>query len=106
MGETYPERIVTNLRKERALSIESTLEVRRKAQNFNDPSNGCDMVGLPNGEKVVVYTTREYRIDQFGTAVFAPKKTKPSGGGRGRGRGRGGRGGRGQRGRQGHELKK
>jgi len=65
LGETYPHRIITDLKEERAKSIKSTLDVRRKYQEYND-SRGYDLVHLPNGERTVVFTKKEYRIDGKG----------------------------------------
>lgn len=89
LGKNYPHRIVTQLKEERAKSIESTLEMRRQFQEFND-KKGYDTIMLPNGERTVVFTKKEYRIDHSGQRI-------PMTGGRKRTTA----GGRGQRGRRG-----
>jgi len=68
LGKTYPQRVVTNLKEERAKSIASTICMRREHQDCND-SKGYDMIHLPNGEKTVVFTKKEYRIDRSGNVL-------------------------------------
>ena len=94
LGETYPHRIVTQLKEERAKSIESTLEMRRQSQEFND-NRGYDTIVLPNGEKTVVFTKKEYRIDRSGQRI--PQHTTSSNSSKMRAT----TGGRSQRGRRG-----
>jgi hypothetical protein len=65
LGETYPHRIVPNLQVERQQSVDATLEMRRKWQQFNS-DRGYDLIRLANGEKTVVFTKKEYRIDKNG----------------------------------------
>ena len=89
LGKTYPHRIVKQLKEERAKSIESTIEMRRQSQEFNDPK-GYDTIVLPSGERTVVFTKKEYRIDSSGQRIPIS-----SGGKRSK------TGGRGQRGRKG-----
>ncbi|CAB9513237.1 Deoxyribodipyrimidine photo-lyase [Seminavis robusta] len=81
IGKNYPERVVKNLKEERAKSIESTLNMRRKSQEHND-SKGYDVIILPNGESTVVFTKKEYRIDQSGRQKPA-HEGKATAGGRG-----------------------
>ena len=90
LGKTYPHRIVTQLKEERAKSIESTIEMRRQSQEFNDPK-GYDTIVLPSGERTVVFTKKEYRIDSSGQRIpisSGGKRSKTSGRGQ---RGRKGR---------------
>lgn len=82
LGETYPHRIVVNLKEERTKSIESTLEMRRKSQNVNT-DRGYDLIQLPGGKETVVFTKKEYRIDRDGYVLTEParpqKMTAPKG---------------------------
>lgn len=68
LGETYPHRIIHDLKAERKQSVDATLEMRRKSQEFNS-DRGYDLVELPNGEMTVVFTKREYRIDCKGQLI-------------------------------------
>jgi len=65
LGETYPERIVKDLQAERKLSVQSTIQMRQANMEFNN-DRGYDLISLPNGRKTVVFTKREYRIDNQG----------------------------------------
>jgi hypothetical protein len=68
LGETYPHRIVYNLKAERQQSVDATLVMRRKSQQFNS-DRGYDVIRLPNGEKTVVFTKKEYRINANGSLM-------------------------------------
>lgn len=68
LGEDYPHRVVTRLKEERAKSIESIMTMRRNSQAFND-NKGYDLIELPNGQKTVVFTLKEFRIDREGRAI-------------------------------------
>ncbi len=68
LGQTYPHRIVIDLKLERQLSIENTLAMRRKSQEYNS-DRGYDLIDLPNGQKTVVFTKKEYRIDDQGNLL-------------------------------------
>jgi hypothetical protein len=68
LGETYPHRIVTDLKGERQQSIDSMLSMRRKSQHANS-DRGYDLIRLPTGEETVVFTKKEYRIDSNGVLV-------------------------------------
>ena len=68
LGQSYPHRIVTDLKHERQQSIKSTLEMRRKSQEYNS-EKGYDLIDLPNGKKSVVFTKKEYRIDKNGEVL-------------------------------------
>ena len=92
LGETYPHRIVLDLPSERAASVESVLKMRRNSQEFND-KKGYDLIMLPTGEKTVVFTKKEYRIDDKGTVIPATSDRRSR-------KGRGKSVGRGRRGRQ------
>lgn len=78
LGETYQMRIVKHLEQERSRSVESVLKMRRESQEFND-KNGYDLIQLPSGERTVVFTKKEYRIDQEGNVVEQPKSKGGSG---------------------------
>jgi hypothetical protein len=80
LGTTYPHRIITNLKEERAKSVESTLEMRRKSQHANT-DRGYDLIRLPNGKETVVFTKKEYRIDGNGHVLSEsnpPRELRPS----------------------------
>ena len=68
LGETYPHRVVTDLKAERRHSIASTLEMRRKSQQFNT-DRGYDLIELPNGQSTVVFTKKEYRVGKDGELI-------------------------------------
>ena len=68
LGQTYPHRIVKDLNRERQHSIESTLAMRRKSQAYNS-DRGYDLIDLPNGQKCVVFTKKEFRIDEEGNLL-------------------------------------
>ena len=55
LGESYPNRIVEDLKAERAKSEESVLATRRDSQRQNDPK-GYDIITLPTGDQSVVFT--------------------------------------------------
>ncbi|MGK3745225.1 MAG: hypothetical protein ACI90V_012086 [Bacillariaceae sp.] len=57
LGDTYPHRIVIDLKTERQLSVDSTLSMRRKSQEYNT-SRGYDLIRLPNGSKTIVFTKK------------------------------------------------
>jgi deoxyribodipyrimidine photolyase len=77
LGVTYPFRIVDDLKSERQLSIENTLSVRRQSQHANS-EKGYDMIILPNGNEMVVFTKKEYRIDSNGDLLkeMASKRSR------------------------------
>ena len=68
LGETYPNRIVEDLKAERQLSVDSTLAMRRESQYANT-DRGYDVITLPNGETTVLFTKKEYRIDDRGDLI-------------------------------------
>jgi len=82
LGQTYPHRIVVDLKGERKKSIESVLEMRRENQTYND-SGGYDNIILPNGKRTVVFTKKEYRINRIGDVISTDRRrTNKSGRGR------------------------
>ncbi len=89
LGETYPRRIVSDLKAERAKSVQSVLSMRRQNQQFNS-DRGYDLIKLPNGKQTVVFTKKEYRIDEHGDVIKEVTQSKRSkttnSGGNGRGR--------------------
>lgn len=68
LGKTYPTRVVSELKTERAKSVASTLAMRRMHPERNT-DRGYDMIRLPNGSQTVVFTKKEYRIDDEGNVV-------------------------------------
>jgi deoxyribodipyrimidine photolyase len=68
LGETYPHRIVVDLKSEREISVQSTLDMRRRSQYANS-DRGYDHITLPDGKRTVVFTKKEYRIDSTGEAI-------------------------------------
>jgi deoxyribodipyrimidine photolyase len=74
LGETYPRRIVADLKSEREISVQSTLDMRRRSQDANS-DRGYDYITLPDGKRTVVFTKKEYRIDTTGQAI----KVEPPG---------------------------
>ena len=76
LGETYPHRIVVDLKTERAKSVESVLTMRRNSQEYND-KKGYDLITLPDGSKTVVFTKKEYRIDSKGKTIPVTTSRKP-----------------------------
>ena len=76
LGETYPHRIVADLKAERAKSVNTTLQMRRKSQDANT-DRGYDLIQLPNGKETVVFTKKEYRIDRDGFILEQTTERKP-----------------------------
>lgn len=92
LGETYPNRIVTDLPAERETSVENVLKMRRNSQQYND-KKGYDLITLPAGEKTVVFTKKEYRIDSKGIVIPSTSERKsPKGKNSNKPQGRGRRG--------------
>ena len=77
LGETYPHRVITDLKAERAKSVEAVLKMRRNNQQFNS-DRGYDLVDLPDGKRTVVFTKKEYRIDQQGIVIKETAGNKSS----------------------------
>jgi len=95
-GDTYPTRIVKDLKLEREKSLNAVLEMRRNSQNYNDES-GYDIIELPSGDKTKVFTKKAFRIDRRGHVIQMKnsstnsrgvkrddRKGKRTGGGRGK----------------------
>lgn len=68
LGKTYPRRVVVDLVKERQETVRSVLKMRSENQMFNN-NRGYDLIKLPNKQQTVVFTKKEYRIDQNGKAM-------------------------------------
>jgi deoxyribodipyrimidine photolyase len=75
LGETYPNRVVVDLKKERTQTVKSVLDMRRNAQADND-DRGYDLITLPDNEQTVVFTKKEYRIDREGNLMTGSSKKK------------------------------
>jgi len=76
LGETYPERIITDLEAERRNSDANVLNMRRKSQEHNN-NRGYDLVSI-GGKQTVVFTKKHFRIDRSGN-VIKPSKSKREG---------------------------
>merc|ERR1712238_346234 len=68
LGDTYPTRIVENLKLEREKSLHAVLEMRRNSQHYNDDS-GYDIIELPSSDKTKVFTKKAFRIDRKGHVI-------------------------------------
>jgi deoxyribodipyrimidine photo-lyase len=75
LGETYPNRVVVDLKKERTQTVKNVLDMRRNSQGGND-DRGYDLITLPDNEQTVVFTKKEYRIDREGNVMTASSKKK------------------------------
>jgi hypothetical protein len=73
VGETYPERIVDDLKTKRKKSLESVLSMRRQSQNYKD-YRGYDLIELPSRRKTVVFAKKEYWIDCSRNALTDKEK--------------------------------
>jgi deoxyribodipyrimidine photolyase len=71
LGESYPHRIVDDLKAERAKSVESVLAMRRDSQRQND-AKGYDLITLPSGDESVVFTRKDYRLNRSGQVIQQP----------------------------------
>ncbi len=89
LGDTYPTRIISDLKAERSKSVEAVLKMRRANQQSNS-DRGYDMITLPDGKQTVVFTKKEFRIDQQGNVIKEATQSRQSlssvGSGKGRGR--------------------
>lgn len=47
LGQTYPERIITDLEERRSQSLKNVALVRKQFQQYVDKSSGCDLVPVP-----------------------------------------------------------
>jgi hypothetical protein len=77
LGDTYPHRIVSDLAKERQLTVDNVLKMRNNNQKCNS-NRGYDLVTLPNNEKTVVFTKKEFRIDISGNVITVEGRNKKS----------------------------
>lgn len=68
LGDTYPDRIVSDLATERQLTVDSVIKMRNSNQQYND-NRGYDLVRLPNNQKTKVFTKKEFRIDAKGDVI-------------------------------------
>ncbi|XP_041964697.1 deoxyribodipyrimidine photo-lyase [Alosa sapidissima] len=48
LGQTYPERVVTDLEERRTQSLRDVAEVRQRFKEYVDQHSGCDLVPLPD----------------------------------------------------------
>lgn len=92
LGETYPTRIISDLKAEQSKSLQAVLKMRRANQQSNN-DRGYDMITLANGKRTVVFTKKMFRIDKQGnlikeTTSQSRGKPRSSTGGGGKGRGR------------------
>jgi len=92
LGETYPTRIISDLKAEQSKSLQAVLKMRRANQQSNN-DRGYDMVTLADGKRTVVFTKKMFRIDRQGnmikeTASQSRGKSRSSTGSSGKGRGR------------------
>jgi len=83
LGETYPHRIVTDLKWEREISDGNVISIRSKNQQFND-ARGYDLVRVC-GEMTVVFTKKQFRIDKKGNLL--KQESSPKGRSRSKKRG-------------------
>ena len=83
LGETYPHRIVTDLKREREISDGNVISIRSKNQQFND-ARGYDLVRVC-GEMTVVFTKKQFRIDKKGNLL--KQESSPKGRSRSKKRG-------------------
>ncbi len=54
LGETYPTRIISDLKAERSKSVETVLKMRRANQESNS-DRGHDMITLTDGKRIVAF---------------------------------------------------
>lgn len=81
LGHNYPTRIISDLKAERAISVESVLKMRRQNQQCNS-DRGYDLIHV-NGKETVVFTKKEFRINHEGVLM---KDSPRSSGGAGKGK--------------------
>lgn len=85
LGETYPSRVVDNLKAEHDKTVTSVLKMRRESQDKND-GRGYDLITLPDGQETVVFTRKGYRIDRRGQVMEPQQASKSSAPKRSKGR--------------------
>jgi len=67
LGETYPLRIVMDLKAENEISDKHVLAMRRRHPEFNN-NRGYDIISV-DGSKTVVFTKKKFRTDKEANAV-------------------------------------
>ena len=75
LGDTYPRRVVVDLKAKRQKSAYCELAMRRQKQHFNS-DKGYYMITLPAGEQTAVFTKKEYLIDGEGDISKAQSHKK------------------------------
>ena len=75
LGDTYPHRVVVDLKAERQKSTDNVLAMRRQNQHFNS-DRGYDLITLPGGQQTVVFTKKEFRIGGEGDSFKAQSQKK------------------------------
>lgn len=78
LGETYPRRVVVDLATERQKTVQNVLKMRNENRRFNN-DRGYDLITLPNKQQTVVFTKKEYRIDQTGKVMEGHLVVKKTG---------------------------
>ena len=86
----YPDRILTGLPAAREETKQKVIEMRKRSLQYND-ANGYDLVKLPEGNYVRVFTKEEFRLDSKGDVAVINRRPRSDGG---RGRGASGRKGK------------
>ena len=75
LGDSYPLRVVVDLKAERQKSTDNVLAMRRQNQHFNS-DRGYDLITLPGGQQTVVFTKKEFRIGGEGDSFKAQSQKK------------------------------
>ncbi len=75
LGETYPIRVVSDIKAERVRSVEAVLEMRLQNQQFNH-DRGYNLIQLPDRKQTVVFAKKEFRIDQQGRVINETSRDK------------------------------
>lgn len=75
LGSNYPHRIIVDLSASRQDTKKKVIEMRKNSMRFND-HYGYDLITLPTGGKVRVFTKEEYRLDSAGGTMPIRKKVK------------------------------
>ena len=83
LGENYPHRIIVDLPSARQNTKTKVIEMRKQSMRYNDKM-GYDLITLPRGNMVRVFTKEEYRLDSTGEIAVIQKRPR-SDSGRGRG---------------------
>ena len=83
LGGNYPHRIIVDLPSARQNTKTKVIEMRKQSMRYNDKM-GYDLITLPRGNMVRVFTKEEYRLDSTGEIAVIQKRPR-SDSGRGRG---------------------